>query len=196
MSETNISPETKVDSSTTEGDIVGLTTLTMESTETNVDLPTTAVNKARLRSASSAEEFPDLKLDSPPTAAPAAPLRSSSMKESTAAEKLTLRSLSMMETFRTVLVSGGRIDKEELRKKLTMPQYLRFAIRDCIRFQDPSAITKHITGKDDDDIVAPVTPMVAFINTRSGGRHGPVLKERLKQLMSEEQVHFPFFAVK
>ncbi|KAJ8751241.1 hypothetical protein K2173_016422 [Erythroxylum novogranatense] len=31
-------------------------------------------------------------------------------------------------------------------------------------------------------------PMVVFINSKSGGHHGPKLKERLKQLMGEEQV--------
>lgn len=34
----------------------------------------------------------------------------------------------------------------------------------------------------------PECPMVVFINPKSGGRHGPELKARLQDLMSEEQV--------
>ncbi|KAE8796899.1 diacylglycerol kinase 3-like [Hordeum vulgare] len=33
-----------------------------------------------------------------------------------------------------------------------------------------------------------VTPMVVFVNSKSGGRHGPELKVRLHELISKEQV--------
>ncbi|XP_044981630.1 uncharacterized protein LOC123448719 isoform X1 [Hordeum vulgare subsp. vulgare] len=33
-----------------------------------------------------------------------------------------------------------------------------------------------------------VTPMVVFVNSKSGGRHGPGLKVRLHELISKEQV--------
>ena len=102
--------------------------------------------------------------------------------------KVAVRS-SMMESFRGCGLSGIRINKDDLKRQLTMPQYLRFAMRDCIRFQDPTAgESRFIRGKGDENIQAPETPMVVFINPRSGGRHGPVLKERLQELMSEEQV--------
>ncbi|RDY03428.1 Diacylglycerol kinase 7, partial [Mucuna pruriens] len=102
----------------------------------------------------------------------------------------TSSSSSIVESLRGCGISGGiRVDKEELRQKLTMPQYLRFAMRDSIRFKDPSAgESRCIRSKDDHNVVAPSTPMVVFINPRSGGRHGPFLKERLQHLMSEEQV--------
>lgn len=70
-----------------------------------------------------------------------------------------------------------------------MPQYLRYAMRDSIRLQDPAAgESRYISRAEGEDSAAPPCPMVVFINPRSGGRHGPALKERLQQLMSEEQV--------
>ncbi|RZC08742.1 Diacylglycerol kinase 3 [Glycine soja] len=111
----------------------------------------------------------------PPSSSTMVPIKSSS---------------SIVESLRGCGISGGtRVDKEELRKKLTMPKYLRFAMRDSIRFKDPAAgESRCIHSKDDHNAVAPSTPMVVFINPRSGGRHGPFLKERLQHLMSEEQV--------
>ncbi|CAL9223513.1 unnamed protein product [Arabidopsis halleri] len=81
------------------------------------------------------------------------------------------------------------VDKVELRQRLMMPEYLRLAMRDCIKRKDSTAIPDHLLlpgGAVAD--MAPHAPMVVFINPNSGGRHGPVLKERLQQLMSEEQV--------
>lgn len=62
-------------------------------------------------------------------------------------------------------------------------------MRDSIRSQDPNAGEGGCIreGGEDND-VAPLTPMVVFINPRSGGRHGPDLMERLQDLMSDEQV--------
>ncbi|KAK7304158.1 hypothetical protein RJT34_15240 [Clitoria ternatea] len=104
--------------------------------------------------------------------------------------KVLVKSSSIVESFRGCGISGGsRIGKKELRQNLTMPQYLRFAMRDSIRFKDTHAgENRCLRNKDDEHVVTPPTPMVVFINSRSGGRHGPGLKERLHQLMSEEQV--------
>ncbi|KAF7838075.1 diacylglycerol kinase 7 [Senna tora] len=102
--------------------------------------------------------------------------------------KITVRS-SVIESFRACGLSGLRIDKEELKRKLTMPQYLRFAMRDSIRLQDSTAgESRFIHDKGDGNVDPPEAPMVVFINPRSGGRHGPMLKERLQYLLSEEQV--------
>lgn len=103
---------------------------------------------------------------------------------------------SMMESFRGCGLSGMRIDKVELRRRLLMPQSLRFAMRDSIRFKDPRAGETRLLERGnsvsasaaEEDEKPPHSPMVVFINARSGGRHGPMLKERLQQLMSEEQV--------
>ncbi|KAL2338592.1 hypothetical protein Fmac_013038 [Flemingia macrophylla] len=102
--------------------------------------------------------------------------------------KIAVRS-SIVESLRGCGLSGIRIDKEELKKQLTMPQYLRYAMRDSIRLKDPAAgESRYINRNHGEDAAAPPSPMVVFINPRSGGRHGPALKERLQQLMSEEQV--------
>ncbi|XP_023546115.1 diacylglycerol kinase 7-like isoform X2 [Cucurbita pepo subsp. pepo] len=104
---------------------------------------------------------------------------------------------SMIESFKGCGLTGMRIDKEKLRKQLRMPQYLRFAMRDSIRLQDPGAGESRLPGASsisgspfaqDTDDGPPESPMVVFINPRSGGRHGRLLKERLQMLISEEQV--------
>ncbi|XP_015878124.1 diacylglycerol kinase 7 [Ziziphus jujuba] len=105
---------------------------------------------------------------------------------------------SMIESFRGCGLSGMRIDKVELRRRLQMPQLLRFAMRDSIRFKNPAAGETRLLERgnslsapaaaDAEDEKPPESAMVVFINPRSGGRHGPMLKERLQQLISEEQV--------
>ncbi|KAL4654540.1 hypothetical protein ACB092_01G386800 [Castanea dentata] len=95
---------------------------------------------------------------------------------------------SVIDSIRGCGLSGMRIDKEELRRRLVMPQYLRFAMRDAIRLQDPTAGEARFHERTDLNVGPPEAPMVVFINARSGGRHGPELKERLLQLIAEEQV--------
>lgn len=104
---------------------------------------------------------------------------------------------SMIESLKGCGLTGIHVDKEELRKKLQMPQYLRFAMRDSIRLQDPAAGESRLPAANSLSGSAfapeinepPESPMVVFINPRSGGRHGRLLKERLQMLISEEQVH-------
>ncbi|MED6114308.1 Diacylglycerol kinase 4 [Stylosanthes scabra] len=102
--------------------------------------------------------------------------------------KASLRTSTLINSFRACGLSSVRIDTNDLRQNLTMPQYIRYAIRDSIRLQDPNI--EEITTIDnmDIDITIVRTPIVVFINPRSGGRHGSILKERLQNLMSEEQV--------
>ncbi|KAL9685834.1 hypothetical protein QQ045_023288 [Rhodiola kirilowii] len=98
---------------------------------------------------------------------------------------------SVMDSLRGCGMVVGHIDKDDLKRKLLIPLYLRQAIVDCIRLKDPFASTTddRITYNDDDhDEQAPESPLVVFINPRSGGRSGPVLMERLQVLMGQEQV--------
>ncbi|XP_041021570.1 diacylglycerol kinase 7-like [Juglans microcarpa x Juglans regia] len=97
---------------------------------------------------------------------------------------------SMIDSLRGCALLGSQIDKAELRRRLLMPQYLRLAVRDSIRSKDPTAgmTWMHDRGGDEENLEPPEAPMIVFINPRSGGRHGPVLKERLQQLIAEEQV--------
>ncbi|KAF8033845.1 hypothetical protein BT93_C0188 [Corymbia citriodora subsp. variegata] len=93
---------------------------------------------------------------------------------------------SVIDSFRSCGLTGMRIDKEELRRRLIMPKYIRIAIRNSIRFKDPNSADENPPA--DENAEHPESPMVVFINSRSGGRHGPELKVRLHQLIAEEQV--------
>ncbi|KAI3985774.1 hypothetical protein MKX01_030688 [Papaver californicum] len=99
---------------------------------------------------------------------------------------LTTSRSSFVESFRSVRLSAiGRIDKEDLRKKILIPEYLRFAMRDTILLKDINAYVSIIS---DANCEAPEAPMVVFVNSKSGGRHGPFLKSRLQDIMGDEQV--------
>ncbi|CAL5375115.1 hypothetical protein CsSME_00008483 [Camellia sinensis var. sinensis] len=97
---------------------------------------------------------------------------------------------SVIESIRGCTMAGMRISKEELRLKITMPQYLRLAMRDAIQSKDVTAGNRHYasTAVAGEAAQPPESPLVVFINSRSGGRHGPELKARLQDLMGEEQV--------
>ncbi|KAL0453605.1 UNVERIFIED_CONTAM: Diacylglycerol kinase [Sesamum latifolium] len=107
---------------------------------------------------------------------------------------------SVIDSLRGCTLSGVRVHKEELRRKITFPEYLRLAMREAIRAKDVGAAAvaqyfeaAHAEGAEQ---VEPAEwPMVVFINSKSGGRHGPELKARLQELMGEEQV-FDLSAVK
>lgn len=95
---------------------------------------------------------------------------------------------SLFDSLKGCGLSGIRIDKHELKTKLMMPQYLRLALRDSIRFKDPAAGASATAPPENVAPPPPEAPLVVFINPRSGGRHGQKLKQRLQQLISEEQV--------
>ncbi|KAE8699123.1 Diacylglycerol kinase 3 [Hibiscus syriacus] len=80
-----------------------------------------------------------------------------------------------------------RTEKQDV-ARLAMPQYLRLAMLDSIRKQDVDGGDQHFQMPRSDDDPCCETPVVVLINPKSGGRHGPVLKERLQHLISEEQV--------
>ncbi|XP_057464132.1 diacylglycerol kinase 7-like [Actinidia eriantha] len=99
---------------------------------------------------------------------------------------------SVISSLRGCTMVGMRIPKEDLRRKITMPQYLRLAIRDAIESKDVAATANRHSPADadgGDSAKQPAeSPIVVFVNSQSGGRHGPELKGRLQDLMGEEQV--------
>ncbi|XP_052199523.1 diacylglycerol kinase 4-like isoform X2 [Diospyros lotus] len=97
---------------------------------------------------------------------------------------------SVIESIKGRAMAGFRIPKEELRRKITMPQYLRLAMRDAIQSKDLDAGDRHYASiaSGGEAVPPPDCPLVVFINSRSGGRHGPELKARLEDLMGPEQV--------
>ncbi|WOL08598.1 diacylglycerol kinase 3 [Canna indica] len=84
------------------------------------------------------------------------------------------------------IFSGMGIDKQELRRRILMPEYLRSAMVAAIRTQDADGAAEAALQAGTDEL--PEAPVVVFVNSRSGGRHGPQLKLRLQELISEEQV--------
>ncbi|KAL6539641.1 Diacylglycerol kinase 4 [Orobanche hederae] len=107
---------------------------------------------------------------------------------------------SVIDSLRGCTLSGVRIPKEELKKKITFPEYIRHAMMEAIRAGniDAPAVMQfyeaaHAEGAEQAE--PPEFPLVVFINSKSGGRHGPELKGRLQELMGEEQV-FELSAVK
>lgn len=107
---------------------------------------------------------------------------------------------SVWDSIRGCGILGISIDKKELRRKIVMPEYLRSAMAEAIRAQDVSAgveAAKRSGGTEEKEL--PEAPLVVFVNSRSGGRHGPQLMLRMQELISEEQVPPPlptfFFAL-
>ncbi|KAL8206346.1 hypothetical protein R6Q57_009897 [Mikania cordata] len=109
----------------------------------------------------------------------------------TEVSKVAVRS-SVIESIKGWSLSGVRVRKEELRQKITMPEYLRLAMKDAIASKDIDAGKRHYdstaNGHDKPPVAAPESPLVVFINSKSGGRYGPELKDFLQDLMSDEQV--------
>lgn len=93
---------------------------------------------------------------------------------------------SLVDSLKGCGFTGVRIQKQDLKRRILIPEYLRLAMRDSIRFKNPNAGEQH--AGDAKEEAAPEAPMVVFVNSKSGGRNGTVLKGRLQELMGEEQV--------
>ncbi|GKE67082.1 diacylglycerol kinase 3 [Tanacetum coccineum] len=96
---------------------------------------------------------------------------------------------SLLDTLKGCSFSGIKISKEDLKLKITMHEYLRFAIRDAISDKNIEDGKRHadVTNGGGDVTECCECPLVVFINSKSGGRHGPELKARLQELMGQEQ---------
>ncbi|XP_047328435.1 diacylglycerol kinase 4-like [Impatiens glandulifera] len=99
--------------------------------------------------------------------------------------------LSVIDSIKGCTLAAVHINKEDLKQRITIPKYLRLAIYDAIDSKDLTDGKRHEPYSYDDvgDPQYPCEcPLVTFINSKSGGRHGPELKERLQELMGEEQI--------
>jgi diacylglycerol kinase (ATP) len=99
--------------------------------------------------------------------------------------------VSIWESLKGCGIFHKEIAKEELRHKVVMPKYLRVAMRTASMTKDVTAAVAAASSAvvgDEEPMVAPEAPLVVFVNSKSGGRHGPELKERLHELISIEQV--------
>ncbi|KAL5973934.1 hypothetical protein ACLOJK_030593 [Asimina triloba] len=94
----------------------------------------------------------------------------------------------LVDSIKSCGLAGVRIDKQQLNRRILIPQYLRHAVAQAIRTKDPSTAAEAAHGAGASAAAfAPEAPIVVFVNSRSGGRLGPSLKERLQELISEEQ---------
>ncbi|XP_066330191.1 diacylglycerol kinase 4-like isoform X2 [Miscanthus floridulus] len=99
--------------------------------------------------------------------------------------------------------AASAFEKEDLRERAAFPQRLRAAVHAAMRARDPAAGAFALVDRDSDGEGpgagnrwfeaavyddAPESPLVAFVNPRSGGRLGPVVKTRLQELIGEDQV--------
>ncbi|KAJ0744661.1 putative diacylglycerol kinase (ATP) [Helianthus annuus] len=112
-----------------------------------------------------------------------------SSKPEPSMNKTSSKSSSVIDSIKGCTLSGMRVPKEELRRKITIPEYLRFAIRDAMASKDIEAGKHHYEeGGDTSTLVAPESPLVVFVNSKSGGRQGSELQSRLQEFMGDEQV--------
>ncbi|KQK01071.1 hypothetical protein BRADI_3g53702v3 [Brachypodium distachyon] len=99
--------------------------------------------------------------------------------------------VSIWESVRACGVWGKEVDKAELQRQVVMPLYARRAVAAAVAAKDEAAgVAAAAAAKGEEvegDEVAVVTPIVVFVNSKSGGRHGPELKVRLHELISKEQ---------
>ncbi|KAE8783222.1 diacylglycerol kinase 4 [Hordeum vulgare] len=95
--------------------------------------------------------------------------------------------------------ASSAFEKEDLRLRVALPQRLRDALHASLKARDPSAGAFALVEAPGIGTAAnpwfalapedaPENPLVAFVNPRSGGRLGPVLKSRLQELLGEDQV--------
>ncbi|PKU69105.1 Diacylglycerol kinase 7 [Dendrobium catenatum] len=104
---------------------------------------------------------------------------------------------SMVERFKGCGVAAGlRVDWDDLRRRILIPGRLRAAMVEAMRSKDPvasaRAAAEAMTGVSTLGSgwidVCPEAPIVVFVNSRSGGRLGPIVKGRLIELIGQEQV--------
>ncbi|KAI0497009.1 hypothetical protein KFK09_023337 [Dendrobium nobile] len=104
---------------------------------------------------------------------------------------------SMVDRFKGCGVAAGlRVDWDDLRRRILIPGRLRAAIVEAMRSKDPvasaRAAAEDMTGVSTLGSgwidVCPEAPIVVFVNSRSGGRLGPIVKGRLIELIGQEQV--------
>lgn len=109
---------------------------------------------------------------------------------------------SIVEAFKGCgIVAGLRVDWDDLRRRILIPGWLRAAMAEAMRGKDPvssaraaAESTKGVSTLGSGWIdVPPEAPIVVFVNSRSGGRLGPIVKGRLLELIGQEQVALPFY---
>jgi hypothetical protein len=97
--------------------------------------------------------------------------------------------VSIWESVRASGLCGKEVEKADLRRQVVMPLYLRRAVAAAVAAKDEAAGMAAASAAEKEEEGPLVAPVVVFVNSKSGGRHGPDLKVRLHELISEEQVN-------
>lgn len=92
----------------------------------------------------------------------------------------------LMEPPGGLCLQGWSINTEELRRHTVIPEYLRNAMADAVRSKGFVYEERRHKGTGEEN--SPEAPVVVFINSKSGGRLGPKLRNQLQDLISQEQV--------
>ncbi|KAH7659792.1 Diacylglycerol kinase (ATP) protein [Dioscorea alata] len=85
--------------------------------------------------------------------------------------------------------SGARVTKEDLRRMVAIPGRITMAMKEAATIKDTVGAAIAAAAAEMEVEVLPEAPVVVFVNAKSGGRHGPMLKDRLQHLIGEDQVY-------
>ncbi|CAL9082864.1 unnamed protein product [Musa acuminata var. zebrina] len=111
-----------------------------------------------------------------------------SVASSSTPSRTASSSSSIVESIRGCGLPGLRVGRGDLRRRVLIPDRLLAGMVEAVRSRNLCAaeVAALEGGHGEED--APEAPLVVFVNSRSGKRHGPVLKSRLQELIGEDQV--------
>jgi diacylglycerol kinase (ATP) len=80
---------------------------------------------------------------------------------------------------------GLRIDKDELRKRLIIPEYLKISMVEVVRNNE--VVFDEDQHCWDNTNTALKAAVIVFVNSKSIGRRGPTLKAHLQKLSAKSR---------
>lgn len=98
--------------------------------------------------------------------------------------------MSLIDSLNQCGIGIGGINKADLRRRVKIPHRLCTAMLEAMQMKGSTSIMSeprdHVAKEEEEE--PPENPLVVFVNCKSGGRHGPILKGRLQELIGEAQV--------
>lgn len=71
---------------------------------------------------------------------------------------------------------------------MAIPGRITMAMKEAAAIKDTVGAAIAAAAAEMEVEELPEAPVVVFVNAKSGGRHGPMLKDRLQHLIGEDQV--------
>ncbi|XP_078171622.1 diacylglycerol kinase 4-like isoform X1 [Carex rostrata] len=97
--------------------------------------------------------------------------------------------MSLIDSLSQCGIGIGGINKADLRRRVKIPHRLCTAMLEAMQMKGSTSIMSeprdHVAEEEEEP---PENPLVVFVNCKSGGRHGPILKGRLQELIGQAQV--------